>query len=198
MEETKKCPFCGEEILSIAKKCKHCGEWLTEHNNIKCPVCGEHIDENLTVCPNCEAKINNPTPDSINPENVLYCRQCKKSISMDALQCPHCGNPDPFLFSTIKKDKSTIRLSFGYWIVLIIVVEGIFKLFGHDKGIFKWGLQEIFIFILVWAILETLLWAIRKSRQNDYKRDMTEVFHQVGDSNALKRWEAKLESFLND
>lgn len=22
------CPFCGEEILTTAKKCKHCKEWL--------------------------------------------------------------------------------------------------------------------------------------------------------------------------
>lgn len=28
MEETKKCHYCGEEILAVAKKCKHCGEWL--------------------------------------------------------------------------------------------------------------------------------------------------------------------------
>ncbi len=31
MNETelkKQCPFCGEEILPTAKKCKHCGEWL--------------------------------------------------------------------------------------------------------------------------------------------------------------------------
>lgn len=26
--ETKNCPYCGEEILAAAKKCKHCGEWL--------------------------------------------------------------------------------------------------------------------------------------------------------------------------
>ena len=27
-QQTKNCPYCGEEILAVAKKCKHCGEWL--------------------------------------------------------------------------------------------------------------------------------------------------------------------------
>ena len=38
MIETKRCPYCGEEIMIDAKKCKHCGEWLerdnTTHNNV--------------------------------------------------------------------------------------------------------------------------------------------------------------------
>lgn len=27
----KKCPYCGEEIMAVAKKCKHCNSWLEEH-----------------------------------------------------------------------------------------------------------------------------------------------------------------------
>ncbi len=29
-DETKNCPMCGEEILAVAKKCKHCGEMLDQ------------------------------------------------------------------------------------------------------------------------------------------------------------------------
>lgn len=29
-EETKRCPFCGESILAVAMKCKHCGSMLAE------------------------------------------------------------------------------------------------------------------------------------------------------------------------
>lgn len=59
-EEKKRCPYCGEEILAIAKKCKHCGEWLDKDNSTKqivCPICGEMIDDGLQTCPICHEKI---------------------------------------------------------------------------------------------------------------------------------------------
>lgn len=30
MENQKSCPYCGEEIMAVARKCKHCGEWLDD------------------------------------------------------------------------------------------------------------------------------------------------------------------------
>lgn len=31
MSEYSKCPYCGEEILSVAKKCKYCREWIEDN-----------------------------------------------------------------------------------------------------------------------------------------------------------------------
>jgi len=60
-KETKNCPYCGEEILAVAKKCKHCGEWLTEEPRAKkvfpCPVCGEDVEEGTAICPHCNEPI---------------------------------------------------------------------------------------------------------------------------------------------
>ena len=65
MAETKNCPYCGEEILAVAKKCKHCGEWLDgSHQNeeVKPSVSSPKVEvkpQQPTVAPN-KPKKNNP------------------------------------------------------------------------------------------------------------------------------------------
>lgn len=58
--ETKRCPYCGEEILAVAKKCKFCGEWLNETSvpeQIDCPICAERIDANATSVMNLSIRV---------------------------------------------------------------------------------------------------------------------------------------------
>lgn len=63
MDDTKPCPYCGEPIQKVARKCKWCGEWLDENNHqadisyITCPTCGEQIPEGSNTCPLCKEPI---------------------------------------------------------------------------------------------------------------------------------------------
>ena len=43
--QTKNCPYCGEEILAGARKCKHCGEWLEKPDETESVLTEEEIDK---------------------------------------------------------------------------------------------------------------------------------------------------------
>lgn len=53
-KRVKNCPYCGEEILENAIKCKHCQTWLKK----KCPFCAEMIDTTVECCPYCDTKLD--------------------------------------------------------------------------------------------------------------------------------------------
>lgn len=46
---SKKCPFCGEEVVEEAKICKHCKSNLSK----ACPFCGEEVNVQAVKCKHC-------------------------------------------------------------------------------------------------------------------------------------------------
>ena len=62
-KHTTLCPYCGEEIFTLARKCKHCNEWLdnasakVRKKTIICPFCAEEIEKGLDICPICKESI---------------------------------------------------------------------------------------------------------------------------------------------
>lgn len=76
--QLKDCPFCGEQVLSIASKCKHCKSDLTSGLSM-------------------QTQQPRPSPatgqTSAAPQNAEWeeCSSCKCKVPPNAKHCPHCN-----------------------------------------------------------------------------------------------------------
>ncbi|MBR5092264.1 MAG: zinc ribbon domain-containing protein [Bacteroidales bacterium] len=88
MEETKQCPYCRGTVLAVAKKCKHCGQWIEQVEMETCPICCEEIPKGMDICPYCKEDINTFRRESA--KQTTTCPVCQEKIPTDAYICPYC------------------------------------------------------------------------------------------------------------
>lgn len=135
MEETKKCPFCGEEILAVAKKCKHCGEFLEE--NLKKDSLTKKEVEDL------RNKINSVSIRSL-PKGLSD--QIKKEINDAADKC------EGMFESICNPGFRPLRLTLGviYILIVLLGISAGYSSSGSFRGIFG----GIFIGIIICLLIE--------------------------------------------
>ena len=112
--ETKKCPYCAEDI-NKAIKCKHCGEFIEaegEPENIKegiwiCKKCKEEVEDNYDICWNWGANKDGKIAKDVEAE-----------------------------LKKLKKEVGSIKSTGGGKIILLIFI---FAIIGFALGYFIFG-----------------------------------------------------------
>jgi hypothetical protein len=104
---TTKCPWCAEEILVEARKCKHCGEYLT--NEVREPLSPENVSEGTAATPApTPHQLPPPSDDlSLRPKKAPTCA-VKRCLEPRELNSPFCSEHGANWNKSSKKTRSPV------------------------------------------------------------------------------------------
>ena len=181
MEETKKCPYCGEEILAIAKKCKHCGEWLEEKNGVQ-----------SSTKSNAESEIAQSQTDKSQieeeqPQTVETARQSEVQASeFPSQSSPQTNAAANFVEPDDLSKERTKRILYGIVIPTIATIVFAVALMVFHANFFyiyhyylHWWVDEedivipaIIAFVVLLAIYFLILYKIGVFKNNKVKKNV--------------------------
>jgi uncharacterized protein (DUF983 family) len=114
---SKPCPFCGESVLQVAKKCKHCGETIDVA--LRAAEEAKRATERRSSQPNVFMNAGGGASSSSSAASggvtrqsasLYYCPKCSHDVFFTLYifppsRCPTCGRSKPF-FGWPKRTKS--------------------------------------------------------------------------------------------
>ncbi|MBR2185506.1 MAG: zinc ribbon domain-containing protein [Prevotella sp.] len=213
MEEKKRCPYCGEEILAVAKKCKHCGKWLNivepeaKKETKPCPVCGEQIEENAEVCPHCHERTNFNKENHSVKENIdlnnnnfnnnigeYYCKTCGERLD-SVNKCSKCGDEDPLYLDIVTSSKSIFKFIAS---VVALVLSLLIMWFAIELGVASVSWKSFVCYLILCYILNSIMGRIRIlitwQMLDEYERTIRNVLRKNGRLSAIDDW----KDLIND
>lgn len=121
MSETKNCPFCGEQVLAQAKKCKFCKNWLNDQKDNSeelksCPYCYEKINVNAKLCKFCGSNVT--ALDVTASQDIR--NSLKGFTEFKEILCFNCGYS-----GTMGVVETSNTFELPWWLIVILILCGV-------------------------------------------------------------------------